>query len=635
MSLGDLTKKLYRKKDELKGRKLPDDAYDATKLEQPKDEFEKREHEILAQQGVTEPTEREEKSRNRKLMAFGGAVVAVLIGMVLLVFIYYKFIGSAFLEERVIIEIEGPEEVRSAEDAMYTVRVKNNNRVSLRDSKFRLSYPDDMVIQQQDIVQQQGFNNAKIDIGEVKANGSKEYQVGFMPFGPRDRQVYLNALLTYQPSNFSSDFEKSVQKSIMIKSSPITIALVPTKQAASGDAAGIDVIIKNDSTKEYGNLELRMEYPEGFVFTGSDVLPVRDNRVWALGKFGSQEQKKIKIEGSVEGLAGSLKKFKAVVGETRDDDKFLVYTEIEGSIQIIASRVELIQEIRNVEKVYAGTEVEYKIRFKNTSDVPLRDLILTEYISSRVINLQSILSKGGYYDSGTQTITWKAAQVPALKLLRPGEGGEVDFKITVLEEFPMKNENDKNFSIISHVELESLDIDSPIWQNKKARSAERIVKINSKLILSVSFAYNDGEIPNTGPVPLKVRQETTVTGRINILNTSNDLKNVIVKTSLPPGISWKNNFIPDDPGIEFNSRTNELKWVVGTLDAGVGFISPVKTMAFQIGITPSENQAGKSMEILSKVKVDALDTYTGNAVGYTFNNSTVRNISDITGEIEE
>ena len=122
---------------------------------------------------------------------------------------------------------------------------------------------------------------------------------------------------------------------------------------------------------------------------------------------------------------------------------------------------------------------------------------------------------------------------------------------------------------------------------------------------------------------------------MNILNTSNDLKNVVLRTSLSPGVEWKNNFIPDDPGIGFNSRTNELKWVIGSLDAGTGFINPVETMAFQLGITPAENQADGRVEILGEVYVEALDTYTGNAVEYNFRESNVSSISDIPSDILE
>ena len=152
--------------------------------------------------------------------------------------------------------------------------------------------------------------------------------------------------------------------------------------------------------------------------------------------------------------------------------------------------------------------------------------------------------------------------------------------------------------------------------------------------MNVSFAYNDGEIPNTGPVPLRVREKTTLTGRMNVLNTSNDLKNVIVKTSLPPGVSWEDNFIPRDPGVEFNSRTNELKWIIGSMDAGVGFISPVKSIAFQVGVTPSENQVEESLIVLDQVFVNALDTYTGNPVKYDFNEFSLGQSDDVPNRVD-
>jgi uncharacterized repeat protein (TIGR01451 family) len=483
-------------------------------------------------------------------------------------------------------------------------------------------------------MQIQGFNNAKVQIGQVKAKDSYEFEASFESFGPRDRQVYLNASLTYQPSNFSSDFEKSVQKSILIKSSPISLTIVPIQEAASGELAQVEIIVKNDSTKTYGNLELRVDYPEGFTFTNSDLVPIKDNRVWNLDSLDAKDQKKVTISGIIEGSPESLKKFTAVIGETRDDDKFLTFTEIEGSVKIVPSRVEIIQKIEDPDKVYAGEEVLYSISFKNTSDVALRDLVLTEYISSEVLDKSFMETNGGYYDSDKNAIIWRAAQVPVLKLLQPQESGTVNFKIKMLENFPMKNENDKNFTIRSYAELESLDVNSPLWQNKKIVSPERIVKINSKLILNTRVVYEDSDIPNSGPIPPRAKTETTFTVKWSLMNTSNDLKNTIIKTSMPPGVNWKNVYLPNDPGIEFNERTNELYWRVGTLDAGTGFISPVRTLSFQIGVFASENQVGETIDVLDRIRAEALDAFTGNEVLYEFRDLGLFDVEGVKGTIQ-
>ena len=590
---------------------------------------------MLEKQVGEDMPEEQLRARNKKFFVFGAIVIGVLVGIVMVIILYFRFIGSAFLEERVLVTIDGPEQVRSAEESTYTVTVINNNRVSLENVKFLLDYPENMSIQEQPYILKEGFTSSKIDVGPVAARGEKSFEVSFKPFGPRDRQVYLNATVQYQPKNFSSTFEKSSQKSIVIKSSPITLTIIPTKEAANGDAVSIEIIVKNESPAVYKNLEMRLDYPEGFIYSDSEPIPSRDKRVWKIPSLKSKEQVKYIINGTLEGNVDALKRFYVQIGELRDNNDLLIYTENEGIIRIIASRVQLIVE-PSKDTLYPGEKMYYTITFKNTSDVPLRDLILYQYIDSRLLVKEHVDVKDGYYDSEKNVIFWKASDVPALKNLQPGEEGIVRSGVPITNMIPMKNENDRNFTLTTYAEIESLDVDSPIWQNKKIRSAEKTAKVHSKLILNILAVYNDGELPNTGPVPLRVGEETTFTVRFSIMNTSNDLKNVIVNTSLPTGISWKESYLPENANVSINTRGNDMTWILGTVDSGVGFITPVRTLAFQVGVKPSANQkASARVEILNPVTITALDSFTDRDITYSFQDLTLSDISDINAKIED
>lgn len=634
MKIADLLRKLYRREDKVEERPLSSDSYDPTKKQQDKDEFEKFESAVLEEQVGEDITEDQIKARNKKFFVFGMIVVGVLVGIVVVIILYFKFIGSAFLEERVTVTIEGPERVRSAEESTYKLTVINGNRVSLENVKLFLEYPENMSIQEEPYLLKEGFTSSKIDAGSVAARGEKSFEVSFKPFGPRDRQVYLNATVQYQPKNFTSTFEKSSQKSITIQSSPITLTIIPTKEAANGDAVFVEIIVKNESSATYKNLEIRLDYPEGFTYTGAEPIPSRDKRIWKVPSLEPKEQIKFVINGTLEGNVDALKKFYVQIGELRDNNELLIYTENEGTIRIIASRVQLTVQ-PSKEALYPGDKMYYTITFKNTSDVPLRDLILYQYIDSRLIVKEEVTAQGGYYDNEKNVIYWKASDIPSLKNLQPGGEGSVTSGVVIAGMVPMNNENDSNFTVNTHAEIESLDVDSPIWQNKRIRSAEKITKIHSKLILNILAVYNDGELPNTGPIPLQKGKETTFTVRFSIMNTSNDLKNVIVNTSLPSGIIWKDSYLPENADIVANPRGNDVKWVLGTVDSGVGFISPVRTLAFQIGVKPSSNQTVSSrVEILNPVTITALDSFTEKEISYTFQDLTLTDISDVNAAIE-
>ncbi len=628
MALKDLSKKLYKKKDELKGRRLDKDVYDARKIDQEKDGFENVEGRIIKTQGRRDFTEEQEKIQKNKMVVFGGIFIIILLAIFSVVFLYFKVIGNAFLEEKVEISIAGPSEVRSAEDAVYTIRIENFNRVALQNVKIDLNYSESMVIQESTYIQQEGFKASTIVIGNIKAKDKKEYEVIFKPFGPRDRQVFLNATVGYQPINFNSEFEKFTQKSIIIKSSPLSITIIPVKKAASGEKVHLDVIVKNSSQFEFDDLELRVDYPSGFFFEESSTSPSRDKNIWQFDKVEAKEQIKIGINGIMEGIPDSLKSFKAEIGQKRGDNKMLVFTENEGVMKMISSRISIKQETVN-DSVYLGNVISFRTTFKNTSDVPLRDLVLIQYIDSEVVNERNVSVQRGYYDSTNNTVLWKASQVPELKLLMPGEEGAVITELPVVDQVPMNNEDDKNFTISSYVEIESLDIDSPLWQNKRIRSAQKTIPINSKMIIDIEGAYNSEELPNSGPTPMVVGDETTFTIYLRVLNTSNDLKNAILTAKFPSGIIWKDNFRPHDAGIEFNERTNELKLIIGSIEAGTGFITPTRMYAFQIGVIPSKNQLGRKIVILNDLKTTAIDTFTSNEVSYKFKKLNVTSIKDV------
>lgn len=627
MALGDLLKKLYKKKDELKKRKLDEDVYDASNLEQPKDNFDRVEDSIIKQQGIRELTEEQESMQKSKMVVFGGIFVFVLLAIFVVVFIYFKVIGSAFLEEKVEVAIYGPSEVRSAEDVVYTIKVENFNRIDLRNVYLKLNYSESLVIQENSYIQQEGFKAAQIVIGDIKAKEKKEFEIVFKPFGPRDRQVFLNTVVRYQPINFNSEFEKTAQKSIVIKSSPITITLLPVKKAANGEKVHLDVIVKNNSEMEFENLELKLDYPDGFTFEDSFPSPARDKNVWQLEDLENKEQVKIEIEGILEGMPDSRKSFKAQLGERRTDNEMLVFTENEGITQMISSRVDIRQVVEK-DSFYPGEEVRYSIYFKNTSDVSLRDLILMQHVDATIIDKSKVTVPNGYYNSGENTVLWKASEIPTLKLLLPGEEGMVTTAFPIISEIPMNNGNDKNFTVSSYVDIESLDIDSPLWQNKRIRSTQEISKINSRILVGISGLYYDEEIPNIGPTPLVVGEETTFTMHLKIKNTSNDLKNAILTTKLPAGIIWKGKYSPHDAGIEFNERTNELKLIIGAIEAGTGFISPIKDYAFQVGVIPSANQIGQRIYVLNDLEITAVDTFTENEVSYTFDNFKAADVED-------
>ena len=121
--------------------------------------------------------------------------------------------------------------------------------------------------------------------------------------------------------------------------------------------------------------------------------------------------------------------------------------------------------------------------------------------------------------------------------------------------------------------------------------------------------YYSKTMPNTGPIPAKVGQETTFTVVLSVTNSTNELEGVKVRAFLPPYMVWKNKIIPAS-SVTFDPNTGEIIWDVGDMKAGIGYTSPAKEITFQVGFIPSANQVGQTPELVTNITAEGHDKFT-------------------------
>ncbi len=621
MDLRELHEKLYRKDDNLEDRELSEDRFDPEE-KHSSGSFVKSKG--LDYKDLTNADQKNFFKRNKLLgiilISFASFVLIAIIA-----FAFMAYVRGAYAEERVILKIEGNEAVDSGEVLEYKVIIFNDNRTTLNDVILNLNYSSELEPQAFNEWEDNGLNRKKINIGTIGARESKEYTIPFLVFGSKDTRIYLDASMDYKPKTISSFFKKTAQGSSLIKASLLQVEILQTKAVANGEKMKIDFVIKNKSDEFFKNVELSAVYPEEFNYKEASFPPSEDNNKWLIDSIEPMGQKIVTVWGSLNGPVGLSMSFSATIGKyDQAGNNFSKYSEARETSSIVSNRIEIIQKARIAStelidqgSVSSGQVIGFEIHFKNTSQELMRDLILKEKISSRIVNEEKISAQGGHYDAGNQEITWKASSVPALKLLEPNQEGVVSFSLPLDEKFPMESEKDKNFSIETQASIESLDVNSPISENKEIYSDKLVFKVNSRLLLSLTGSYKDSDLSTDGPFPLEANKETTFAPKINIQNTSNDLEDVVFSASFPTWINWKNNYLPKNANIQFNERANELIWNIGKVKAGTGFILPAEVFAFKLGMTPSESQIGKSVQsltIMDNIKIKAKDSFTGELI---------------------
>ncbi|MDP2838407.1 MAG: hypothetical protein Q8O53_03990 [Candidatus Moranbacteria bacterium] len=547
------------------------------------------------------------KKRRRKLLAWGlggVALLALIIGVVM------KVQSSLFNEEKIVLDVSGPGDVRSAELVTFTFEYGNNNWLALRDSTVAFEYPETFhPDDQKGLVINK--SRAELTIGDIPSRAHGKITLAGKFYGSRGDQVTLRATLRYTPSNTTSAYEKVTEYRLSVASSPLFFEITAPQERASDQEVQYDLRYRNNGASAFSNLKVKMEYPEGFVFTDSDPRPTDSNTIWTIGTLAPQQESTIAIRGRLSGVRDEQKTVRGGIGFFQGDGNFIAYGESEQKTRVVASPFSIRQTAdgRLDVRTDPGEILRYGIEYRNDGNVGIRDAIVTVEINSPYINLSTLRfdSQGGRgaYNPSSRTIVWKASDVPALARIEPGQEGSLSFSVATYSDPEKRGTVVHNPAFQTVAKIDSPDIPAIVGVTKVVASNRLTVKLNTVALHTLDIRYQDETFPNTGPVPPVVGQETTYTAHLVVGTSTNEINRARVSILLPSGIRYTGKESPMSEKILFNERTNELVWEVETLIPG-----QQREIVFQIGVTPAPSSAGQEVPLVSQAVLTGQDSFT-------------------------
>jgi hypothetical protein len=514
----------------------------------------------------------------------------------------------------VVLEIKSAEEIISGEEVIYTIYCANNAKVALKNVEIIFQHPAEGFLSAESEPSLSKETNFKIwQVGEIKPKEQKTLETSGKLIGEKNSIKYARVKMKFNPSNFSSTFEKTAEVATTITQIPLLLNLMSPKTVPSEGMVDyvLEFSAKNDLCSE--NLKITFEYPEGFNPINFQPQPTESNNIWNIEEISKEETNKIEISGTLSGKESETKILKAVIEAVSKEGIIIKYAEEFSETKIARLPLSIWQTVNN--KVNYNTdcseELEFIINYKNNSDIGLRKAIITSELFSEVVDMTTLKVKNGTYDDDKKQIIWTAAGVPELGVLEPGETGFVSFEIKVKNRLPINDFSDKNFTIKNISKIDSPDIPTPTGVNKIIASNEILVKINSRLVLSVKGYYNDdGRIENSGPIPPKVGETTNYTIHWQILNLANDVQNVEIKSVLPNWVVWTGETIDQNKKLQYDERTGSVVWQAGNIPANTGILSPTKEVVFQVNIKPIITQKDQLVRLLEETIITGKDSFT-------------------------
>jgi len=610
MRLQDLRQRLYSKQSDIESRKPQSDIYDPRAKEET----------LAGKEGEQKTKEGNkdwviETGTTQKQKTFMLLIVSVLVGVLVIsggAYVIYRLVKKDFRQQQVQLKIEVPPAVNLNEDVTVTIPYANNNPIGLKDAHLTLNVPSTFLIGSSS-PQADGTSKSTVEwnLGDLSPQKSGTLEVTGRFTGREEDSVSFKSLISYTPSNFNSKFQNEASASTRVIGVPLSLSVESTRTVATGYAISYQVKIRNNGSEPFQELKVNLDYPTGFTFVNSSSPLSGDNKsIWNIPTILGNEEKVLSIEGKVEGTVGDQKYLTVRVGKD-EADGFKEYIKKEAVTQITDPPIVINQEVKDgVSVVHKSDELIFTINYANKSERGIGQAIVKVKLDGSIFDLKSVMAEdGGWYDSNNKEIVWQGGKVPGLVLVNPGDQGKLTYHVKIADYIPFTQDKKSNFTGQTTVSIESPEMPTPIGGNKIVTGNTLQFKLSSTVGLKSSVFYNDGTIPNSGPLPPTVGKKTTYTVHWTVTNAFNDLREIEVKTVLPYGIDWSDKVFPSKSGVEYRQRTREVIWNLERIPAGAGVDKPSSTLVFQISLTPTDDNAGKAMELIGEASLKATDTF--------------------------
>lgn len=549
----------------------------------------------------------------RVVLWFVVAFIVVVVGGVAAFFLYLNQSTKA-LERNIDLSILGQQKIAVGEKVTFEVRFRNLNTTAIESVDLVFEFPPETRPLFGD--PPKGKFRERVSIGRLEPNEERSERFEAYLFGKENSNLDAYAALEYRPTNSSARFAKEVVHSMAVTRSPIGISLSMPDDASLGQEIEISLDYVSAADAVFRDVALAVTYPPGFEYLSAEPMPAKNNNLWRIGDLESGEHGTIKIKGVVRGDARETKQVYARIGFFHEaTELWSIYSEARDQIVLRDSLlgVDITVPGANESEYFAvaGETVSFTIIWKNNLPVMVQNAFIELELDGSAVDWKNIKVGDGTFDGANRRAVWNAFTNPAFRSVNPGAEGTVTLYVRMLDPLPIKGFADKNFT----VKLAALIYSNIIPENftgTDIRGRDSFsFKIGTRLGAASSGLYYSKIIPNSGPLPPRVGQETTYTITWSLTNSANDLEKVIVRAGLPPYAKWKNRIVPTSERVTYNPDSGDLVWEAGVVTAGTGITRPAREVSFQIGVIPGPDLINNNAVLVSGADVTGRDAFTG------------------------
>ena len=544
--------------------------------------------------------------------------IAILGGLAFFVFNYIQ--GNRDVSAALDIQIKAPNRVILGEEFFYEISYQNLSNSTLTNVTIDVNYPENFIVDEVYSIDFYEDNRLwRVDElgpklgGKIKVKGRIINREGF--------NNLMSIKSSYGIRGLSSEFSRDSFFTISVGSSPFKINEDYFFTVLVGEEYPMEINIKDFPHRQIPSFQL--------FFEDSDNITLSYNK---------NDNKELEESGAFKKLSNNVFevitedrddfsfKFKYKASDRKEDLDFIswglkyvddngkefVFYEKKSQLELIKSDLHLsllVNDMSSDEPVSFGDTLEYSIKYSNKGDKRMKDLVIMAVLDSDFINFTSIKDSNGGNVS-RRTITWTYREIPNLKDLDPGQGGEIRFTVNVANfkrfDFGQKLEV-KSYAQFSIGNIEDFSSDDDRLSDN--RSNIIVNPINSDLSISERVLYfDDDNIPvGSGPLPPVVGEKTSFRYYWTLKNTLHEIRDLKIELDLPSYVIWEDSYRLSAGNLRFDPDENKVIFNISRWPLGISEVE----INFNVSVIPTEAEYNRIMILSSGSSLEAVDIVTG------------------------
>ncbi len=519
--------------------------------------------------------------------------------------------------QKIDIAVSGPVISASGDVLPLAIEIRNRNTTALQISDVIVEYPagtrspDNVAIE---------LPRQRLSLGTIRSGQQVATSTRAVLFAEEGTEQTVGVTLEYRVAGSNAILVKETNFVVRIGSSPLALSMSAPTKLNSGQTIEMVLNITSNTDVPLQNVMLVAEYPFGFSYKSASPAPTYSENMWALGDIEPEGKRTIRIQGILSGQDDEERVFRFKTGlvSERDDTQLgTAFAQVDHIVSVsrpfIDTRVAVNGNTGDTVTVPPGSTARVDISWKNNLPTKITDGRITVHITGDAVNERTVSALKGFYSSASDTVTWDERSNPALAVVDAGSTGSVSFNFATNAVMQGSTGRiDPNIRLT--VAFTGRAVSEGETPEEVRTDVEKLVQVSSAAVITGRAVHTVGPLETMGPMPPRVEQKTTYTIIWSISNAVNDIENAVVRAVLPSYISWENVYSAATEDIRFDAASGEVIWRAGLIRSGTGYSTPARSVAFQVGLSPSITQVGSTPVLVQDASLSATDEVTGSTV---------------------